>query len=91
MGMDSLMSVELKNALERAFGRRLPSTLTFNYPSVNALAQFICADVLQRDQAPAPPAPAAAPVGPDAGLDDLDDKSEDELVALLAARLGEGR
>jgi myxalamid-type polyketide synthase MxaE and MxaD len=33
MGMDSLMSVELKGRLEKAVGRALPSTLTFNYPN----------------------------------------------------------
>ena len=38
LGMDSLMSVELKRRLERGAGRALPSTLTFNYPNVAALA-----------------------------------------------------
>ena len=41
MGMDSLMSVELKARLEKGTGRRLPTTLTFNYPSVGALAEFL--------------------------------------------------
>ena len=38
LGMDSLMSVELKRRLERGAGQPLPSTLTFNYPNVGALA-----------------------------------------------------
>jgi acyl carrier protein len=41
MGMDSLMSVELQHRLERGIGRSLPSTLTFNYPSVSLLATFV--------------------------------------------------
>ncbi len=41
LGMDSLMSVELKRRLERGAGRALPSTLTFNYPSIEALARFL--------------------------------------------------
>ncbi len=41
MGMDSLMSVELRRRLEQGVGQSLPSTLTFNYPNVVALASFI--------------------------------------------------
>ena len=38
---DSLMSVDLRRRLERGVGRTLPSTLTFNYPNVSALATFL--------------------------------------------------
>ena len=41
LGMDSLMAVELKRRLERGVGQPLPSTLTFNYPNVGALAGFL--------------------------------------------------
>jgi acyl carrier protein len=41
LGMDSLMSVELKRRLERGFGASLPATLTFNYPNIRALAGFL--------------------------------------------------
>jgi len=41
MGMDSLMSVELKGRLEKRFGARLPATLTFNYPTMAAVAGFL--------------------------------------------------
>jgi acyl carrier protein len=40
LGMDSLMSVDLKGRLEIAFGMSLPSTLTMDYPSVSALAAY---------------------------------------------------
>jgi acyl transferase domain-containing protein/acyl carrier protein len=79
MGMDSLMSVELKARLERAAGLPLPSTLTFNYPNVNALARYLATEVL-----PAPEPHETA----DAGAD-TDGLSEDALAALLAARLDE--
>ena len=39
-GLDSLSSVELTNALQRKLGVQLPSTLVFDYPSVNAIAEF---------------------------------------------------
>jgi acyl carrier protein len=45
-GLDSLMAVELRNALTRSIGRSLPATLLFDYPSVDALATHL-AGVLQ--------------------------------------------
>lgn len=43
LGMDSLMSVELKRRLERGLGTSLPATLAFNYPNIRALASFLLA------------------------------------------------
>jgi acyl carrier protein len=94
LGIDSLMSVELKSRLEVIFDRKLPATLTFNYPSVSAIAMFIAAELgIEAAAAPAPhfepdrrtvatPEPAAA------GRD-LDDLSESELAALLTGRLAD--
>ncbi len=93
LGMDSLMSVELKRRLERGAGRPLPSTLTFNYPNVAALAAF-----LDRELAGTGPSPAASPVfappnvvvtaaaapAREGGLDAL---SEAELEARLLEKL----
>jgi acyl carrier protein len=86
MGMDSLMSVELKRRLERGVGRKLPSTLTFNYPNVAALAAFLARE-LQIGSAPAAsPAPASAAV-PATDDRDLSALSDEELEARLLARL----
>ncbi len=85
MGMDSLMSVELKGRLEKAVGRSLPSTLTFNYPKPGALADYLVREVLE----PAAPAEAALPPAVSVSPDPHEDLSEEELAARLAERLKE--
>ena len=91
LGMDSLMAVELKRRLERGAGQPLPSTLTFNYPNIDALAGFL-ETVLQAPDFVAVhgAAVAAAPAGQVAAAHDraLDELSDDELEQRLIARLG---
>jgi myxalamid-type polyketide synthase MxaE and MxaD len=91
MGMDSLMALDVRTRLEAAVGARLPSTLTFNYPTVSALAGYLLEHVLQ--PASGAPAVVAAPVAATTAVEretavgDRDEMSEDELAALLAAKL----
>jgi acyl carrier protein len=41
IGLDSLMAVELRNALAAGLGRSLPATLLFDHPSINAIADHL--------------------------------------------------
>ncbi|MCA0456391.1 MAG: polyketide synthase dehydratase domain-containing protein [Chloroflexi bacterium] len=89
MGMDSLMSVELKTRLETSVEQSLPSTLTFNYPTILELAGFLQQKLGLLQTAPVEAEPIAETPAPTGALpDELDDMSEDDLADLLAKKLG---
>ena len=88
MGMDSLMSVELKGRLEASVGKTLPSTFTFNYPSIEALAGYLSGEVLgltQPDDTAEVVAVTDMQTAEPTQIDD--DMTEDDLADLLAAKL----
>ncbi len=82
MGMDSLMALELRNQLGRGLGRTLPATLAFDYPTANALARYLLAELFPA----APAAPAAEPPAT-AEADAVEDLTREELKLLLDAEL----
>ncbi len=77
LGLDSLTALELKNVLQRELEITLPATLVFDYPTVDALLDYLAAQVL------AAPAPAAAEPPPPAEL------GADALAAQLDSKLAE--
>lgn len=83
LGMDSLTSVELKNRLQTGLGCSLPATLTFKYPTVAALVDYLAVEVLNL----AAPPPETKVTSPD--LETIKQLSEDELDASIAQEIAE--
>lgn len=46
-GMDSLMAVELSNRLKHSLNQNFPTTLAFEYPSMNLLTEYLASEVLK--------------------------------------------
>ncbi|MER6030924.1 type I polyketide synthase [Streptomyces sp. NPDC001851] len=60
LGMDSLTSMELRNALNRETGLKLPATVVFDRPSVDAMASHIHEQMGALAPGAAAPAPSSA-------------------------------
>jgi acyl transferase domain-containing protein len=71
MGLDSLMSIDLRKQLEAGVGQPLPPTLIFNHPSIAALVRFLLEDVLRSGEAMPPETPLEQP-SPRSQLGDAD-------------------
>lgn len=85
LGLDSLMAIELRNALGLALGQRLPATLLFDHPTMSGLADHLLHDVLHLPDEPANINEAVEQSEPDEL--DVSDLSEDEIEALLVAEI----
>ncbi|MBE9224388.1 SDR family NAD(P)-dependent oxidoreductase [Phormidium sp. LEGE 05292] len=94
LGMDSLMAVELRNRLQKSLACSLPATLSFDYPNVKVLADYLAKDYLSIDK---PSDTAYATLRERTNQDisqsnsdlltDLDELSESEIEQLLAEEL----
>ena len=92
LGMDSIMSVQLRSRLEADLARKLPPTMVFEHPTVKALAAYLrnaVAATQPSQQAPSPPRVAASAGGQQAQEPRVIESgpSEDELVRQLADEL----
>ena len=90
LGMDSLMAVELKKRLESATGRTLATSLTFDYPTVTALAGYLATEVFATSE-PRAPEERPAHAEDSATLLDRIGQLSDEDVERLLYQAGAGR
>jgi acyl carrier protein len=90
LGLDSLMAVQLRRRLASVLGTALPTTLTFNYPSVAALSAYLFETLQGGDgaataaTAPASAAHSAPPAHAEVAADAV---ADDDVHALLMAEL----
>jgi NADPH:quinone reductase-like Zn-dependent oxidoreductase/acyl carrier protein len=83
MGFDSLLTLELRNRLERSLGIKFSPTLFWNYPTVTLLAPCLTEKMGIDLDEPVTTSPEA-----DEPSVELDDLSETELAELLEKELG---
>lgn len=84
LGMDSLMAVELRNAISASLQQKLPSTLLFDYPTIEALTDFLSAALWPEAKAEPAEQPQKAAAVSTAAVENL---SDEEAEALLLAEL----
>jgi len=77
------MALELKNTLQAGFGRTVPATLLFEYPTIAALSAHLVGEFLAEPPGPLEPPPV------DAGLlAEVDQLSDEEVESLLRELAG---
>ncbi|SEM07251.1 Acyl transferase domain-containing protein [Stigmatella aurantiaca] len=92
LGMDSIMSVQLRSRLEADLAQPLPPTMVFEHSTVKALAAYLQSAVTAAQPSPQAPAPARAAASA-GGMQAQEPQviesgpSEDELVRQLADEL----
>ncbi|MDF5727328.1 MAG: amino acid adenylation domain-containing protein [Rhizonema sp. PD38] len=97
MGIDSLTSIELRNRLQTSLGCSVASTLVFDYPTVEALVNYLAQEVLSALIVPdselwanssiAPPQKEAEMMSATEDLNNKE-KSIEEIAKQLAEQLG---
>jgi acyl transferase domain-containing protein len=91
LGLDSLMAVELRNSLAASLGCTLPATLLFDYPTIEALSQYLAQHGPTGRAAESGAETPASGAGVDRTdrIDRIEQLSDDDVDRLLAERLAQ--
>ena len=88
LGLDSLMAVELRNALSNSTKATLPATLLFDYPTPETLADYLIYDVLALEESSASTnGSAGEKKSQGVAIAELESLSDEEAEALLMQEL----
>jgi acyl carrier protein len=90
LGMDSLTAVELRNRLQNSLDYPLPSSLTFDYPTVTVLADYLGKEVLSIEPSTMEPQ-ASDRSNLSTALDELSESEIEKLLAQELAIIQEGK
>jgi len=82
-GLDSLMTVELRNTLSLAVGRNLPATLLFKYSTIEALTEYLATEIFSIDASDEKPAPMVDEEKDQEDIENLESLSDEEISRLL--------
>ena len=90
VGMDSLMAVELRNRLRATLesSTALPATLVFDYPSIEALTDYLLTLIGDEGDAAEEEIAAEGADDADSMLSSIEDLSDEEVERRLAERFG---
>jgi NAD(P)-dependent dehydrogenase (short-subunit alcohol dehydrogenase family)/acyl carrier protein len=84
LGLDSLMALELRNALAAELSQSLPATLLFNYPAIDDISTYVHARLFGiTEKRNGPPSSEQRN-----SLDDIEEMSDEEVDRMLTRRLG---
>jgi acyl transferase domain-containing protein/NADPH:quinone reductase-like Zn-dependent oxidoreductase/SAM-dependent methyltransferase/acyl carrier protein len=86
-GMDSLMTIELKNRLQASVGKTLSSTIVFDHPTVAALAEYLEQNVLREQEDSKEVADETKLHEQNTALIEVTELSEEEAEVILAKEL----
>lgn len=89
LGLDSLMSLELRNAVSAGIGQSLPATLLFNYPTIDDVANFLLKLLFAAAAEPAKEPQHSPGLGAQRNLlDNIENLSDEEVDRMLARGVG---
>jgi acyl carrier protein len=90
LGLDSMLAIELRNCLGKAFHRQLPATVLFNYPTAHELIAYLSGTMTQAGTATQRNGSHKKAVAPSRALaDSIDDLTADEAEERLALKVAQ--